>query len=522
MRIATLLSGVAVLACGALPLAAQPAPAQPAPKGAAVAALAAEPQPSVIDATGPVTKQILPNADARPGTAAVPTLDGAGTKAEEAPPTADAEPAGDKVPETREAKADPAPAEEENEYSDGIAATVNDESISDYELRQRMGLFLATSGIKPTEEERKRIRAQMLEQLENEKIQLQEAVKKKVTVSPTEVDRAINRLLDENHITIEQLRTTLGRAGATEEALRAQITAQIAWQKVVRDEYGDRPVVTPAQVDQELRRYAEGAGKPHYLVSEIFIPVDNPEQDGKVRKDAENIENQIHMGAPFPMVARQFSQNPTAATNGDIGWVHEGQLAPELSAQLTKMEPGQVSPPVRSVGGYYLLWLRERQEPLGTKIVQAPTAAASPDGTLPLARMLLPLAPNTPQDELEKVMKVAAQVRGTVQSCEQLAKVHDEMKGSVYMDLGSMKLAELSPQIREALSQTKPGEIAPPFTSDAGVEIIARCDKRVPVLTAYKMPTRDEVEDQLFEQQISALARRYMRDLKRDANVQVR
>jgi peptidyl-prolyl cis-trans isomerase SurA len=58
--------------------------------------------------------------------------------------------------------------------------------------------------------------------------------------------------------------------------------------------------------------------------------------------------------------------------------------------------------------------------------------------------------------------------------------------------------------------------------SEAGLEIIARCDKRVAVQTAYVMPTRQEVENQLFEQQISALARRYIRDLKRNANIQVR
>ena len=58
--------------------------------------------------------------------------------------------------------------------------------------------------------------------------------------------------------------------------------------------------------------------------------------------------------------------------------------------------------------------------------------------------------------------------------------------------------------------------------SEAGIELIARCDKRVEVQTAYVMPTREQVEDQLFQNQIAAMARRYMRDLKRDADIQVR
>jgi peptidyl-prolyl cis-trans isomerase SurA len=70
---------------------------------------------------------------------------------------------------------------------------------------------------------------------------------------------------------------------------------------------------------------------------------------------------------------------------------------------------------------------------------------------------------------------------------------------------------------------TKGGEAAAPFQDDAGIEIIVRCDKRAPPpRTAFAMPTREEIEGQLFSEQISAMARRYMRDLRRQANVQER
>jgi peptidyl-prolyl cis-trans isomerase SurA len=409
--------------------------------------------------------------------------------------------------------------------SDAIAATVNDESISDYEVRQRVALYLATSGINQqlTEAQKTRIRGQILEQLEAEKIQLQEAVKKKITVSPVEVDKRINGMMAENRFDIKQLRNTLAAAGASEDALRAQITASIAWQKAVNDEYGDRVNVTPEMVDAEMTRNAEGANKPHYHVMEVFLPVDNPEQDTKVRKDAEEVLNQLHQGAPFPTVARQFSQHPTAATGGDMGWVHEGQLAPELNAELGKMEPNSISQkPIRSIGGYYILGLRERQEPMGTKIAEAPTGPTGPTGTLPLARLLFPVNPNGPKAEIDQIMTVASQIAERYGDCDTLDKMHQKMNGTVFMKLGDTKLADLSPQIQKALANTHPGEAATPFASEAGIELIARCDKKAPVMTAYVMPTRQQVEDQLFQNQISALARRYLRDLKRDANIQVR
>ena len=81
--------------------------------------------------------------------------------------------------------------------ADSIVATVNDESISDYELRQRVALYLALNGINQqlTAEQRNRIRGQILEELEDEKIQLQEAVKKQITVSPVEVDKRLNGMM---------------------------------------------------------------------------------------------------------------------------------------------------------------------------------------------------------------------------------------------------------------------------------------------------------------------------------------
>jgi peptidyl-prolyl cis-trans isomerase SurA len=318
------------------------------------------------------------------------------------------------------------------------------------------------------------------------------------------------------------LRTTLNAAGASEDALRAQITASIAWQKAVQDEYGDRVNVTPDMVDTELARYADGANKTHYHVMEIFVPVDNPEQEAKVKKDVEEIVNQLHQNAPFPMVARQFSQHPTAASGGDMGWVHGGQLTPELNAELEKMDVNAISPPIRSTGGYYVLGLRERQEGMGTKISAAPTGPVGPAGTLPLARLLFPVNPRAPKAEMDQIMGVASQIGERYGDCETLEKMHDKMPGSVFMKLGDTKLADLSPQIQKALSTTHPGEAATPFPSEAGIELIARCDKKLVEKTAYVMPTRQQVEDQLFQNQIAALARRYLRDLKRDSNIQVR
>ena len=404
--------------------------------------------------------------------------------------------------------------------TDGVAAVVNDSIISDYDLRQRVALFLATSGMHPSADNVKAIRQQVLAQLETERLQVLEAQKKNVSVSTAEVDKAIDNILQDNHLTMDQVKKLLAGADVDMSTFRSQIAAQIAWTKTVQDQYGDRVTVSSTDVDDAMKRIARGANKPHFRVSEIFEAVDSPEQDAQVLKNMQGLLDQIRAGAPFEAVARQFSQNPTAASGGDLGIVQEGQLVPELDSTLQKMRPGEVSPPVKASGGYYLLLLRARIEPAGTKVPDPAEQAETDPGTLPLVRILLPIGPKPPKQLLENAMRAAGLLRQNIGGCERLQELVARMKGAMYFNLGKMQLSNLSPEIRDALSKTHPGETAHPFQSAAGIELFVRCDKAAPKIDVFRMPSRDEVEQQLYEEQMTVYARRYLRDLRRVANIE--
>ncbi len=152
-------------------------------------------------------------------------------------------------------------------------------------------------------------------------------------------------------------------------------------------------------------------------------------------------------------MARQFSQSPTAAAGGDLGWVYQGQLPAELDAELQKMEIGQVSEPIRSAGGYYIMGLRDKA--LGANVVLPDPATLKPVGPLTVARVLLPLPPNTPKAFQENAMKLAVQIHDHVSGCDGLPKVAEQVRGLVYQDLQKMglKITDLSPDIQAAIAQ---------------------------------------------------------------------
>ena len=92
---------------------------------------------------------------------------------------------------------------------------------------------------------------------------------------------------------------------------------------------------------------------------------------------------------------------------------------------------------------------------MGTKISSVPTGPTGPEGTLPLARLLFPVNPHAPKEQLDQIMQVANQIQQHYTGCNQLDELHVKMTGTVYMSLGDAKLSDLSPQIQDAMKNRK-------------------------------------------------------------------
>ena len=406
--------------------------------------------------------------------------------------------------------------------STGVAAIVNDLVISEYDLDQRTALFLATSGVRPTKETLPQIRAQVLRSVEDEILELQEANKRKITVTKAEVDKALQNIADDNHLMVAQIVASITSNGVTIETFRQQVAAQLIWQKLVSARYGTDILINDTQVDEAMDRLKKGADKPQFLLSEIFVAVDRPEDEMLIKASAEQITQQIRQGAPFTAVASQFSQTPSAAEGGDIGWVVQGQLGDELDHAISELRPGQIAGPIRAEGGFYVVQLRDRREPFGTMIQETKPVAADPTAALPLDRLLIPLPPNPDAMLKQRAMLLATNVKSQVRACTDLPNVANQLQGTIYTMLGEVMPKDLNPDLRDALAKTGPGEVVEPFFSAAGLEIIMRCDPAPPKLVAFELPTHEQLQQQLFVQQMTIFAKSYLRDLRRDAVVETR
>jgi peptidyl-prolyl cis-trans isomerase SurA len=409
------------------------------------------------------------------------------------PQATTAQPPADQNPETR------------------IAAVVNDEVISVADIKSRLRMVMLSSNLTDAPETRQRVASQILRTIVDEKLQMQEAKHKNITATDEEVNKAFAQVAKQNNMQPEQLEQVLKQHGIERSALTDQLTASIVWAKLVRRLVSQTNVVSDEEIDYALQRAKEAVNEPQSRVAEIFLAADNPQQDEDVRRLAERLSEQMRQGARFSAVAQQFSQSATAAVGGDIGWVRPQQLNPELGKAVAQMRPGELSAPIRTGAGYYLLLVLDRR---------SGRAPGPEDTLLHLVQIVFPLPPQ-PSEAMRRAAIIEAQnARSTAKSCEELLRIGKEKGSPQLSSEGRLRLDQIAPAMRNIVLGLQAGQASQPIVQKNGVGVIMVCEKGAPA--AATVPTREEIAETLMRQRLDTLAQRYMRDLRRAAFVDVR
>jgi peptidyl-prolyl cis-trans isomerase SurA len=240
-----------------------------------------------------------------------------------------------------------------------IAAVVNDNVVTTQDLGERIELATIATGLPDDPETKRRIAPQALRGLIDEALQLQEAERLRIDVAQREIDQAFATVAERNGMTADQLAGFLESRGVPAEALRRQLRAQVAWIKIVNSRVRPRVVVTNDQVDLAMKQGPTGEEEVH--LGEILLPVYRPEQEAEVLRDAAELRETLRTGASFEELARQFSVAQSAQAGGDLGWIPESGLVPELQAIVTGLQPGEIADPIRTPAGVHLIQLKDRR-----------------------------------------------------------------------------------------------------------------------------------------------------------------
>ena len=392
-----------------------------------------------------------------------------------------------------------------------VVARVNDDAITDFDLSQRVLFAIRTSGLTDSPELRQRMAPQMLRQMIDERLQVQDAKKLGVKPSDSEIAGRYAEIERAAGLGQGQFKQYLQSVGVAPDIATQQIEAQIAWGKIIRRKVRSQVDVSEAEVDDTLSRMRSNVGKTETRVAEIFVPVDRADGVDEGKRSADRIIEQLRRGAPFGAVAQQFSQGASAASGGDLGWVLPGALDPSLDAAIEKTQPRTYSEPVRSGAGWHILYVVDRR----------PFAAARPDDVkLNLVQLTLSLPANASPEEINRATADAQKAMSGVRQCSDLHVQARQIKGSTSGDLNGLRAGDLAanPQMYEQIPRLPIGGTAGPFRVAEGLQVVALCSK----VGGDGMPTREAIQQQLLIQKLDAAGRRYMRDLRRQATVDIK
>ena len=389
-----------------------------------------------------------------------------------------------------------------------IEALVNDDIISAYDLEQRLRFVILTTGGVNSEEEFIRMRSQVLKTMADELLQLQEAATFEIEIGDAEIQDAFSRMAQGMNMTAEQFADILEQNNSSPDTVYHQIKAEYAWQTIVNGRLGSQVTISDEEVDQYIERMHANKGKYEYRISEIYLIVDNPQRESRVRATADRFVEQLRTQQRFDAVARQFSEAATAARGGDLGWLSEDQMTDVMLAAVKNLEINGISDPIRSAGGFYIVQLTDRRRILDLDPL---------DVLLKLEQVYLRFDENTTDEKVRQWIEKAEDVKNTFVGCGKAEEYGKYMNASRSGDLGEHALRIFPAQLQKRLMTQKIGDPSDPIVSPDGVNIFYVCGKRQPEI---QEPNSDQIYNQIQQQRLAMMARRYLRDIRRDAIVE--
>lgn len=389
-------------------------------------------------------------------------------------------------------------------------AIVNGDIVTGTDIDQRLALIVLANDGKVSDEERERLRLQVLRNLIDETLQIQEAKANDITISQAEIDQSYARVAERFRRTPVQLAAYLREKGSSERSIKRQIQGELAWSRLLRRRVEPFVNVSEEEVKSIMARLEASKGTKEYHIGEIYLSA-TPENANEVLTNARKIIEQIKQGGSFAAYARQFSEASTAAVGGDLGWVRGPQLPEALAQAAEQLSVGQLAGPIAVPGGFSIVYLVDSRQVM---------MADPRDATLNLRQMSIKFAPNMAPAAATSRAEQFAKATQAMGGCGKAAEVA-EQQGAELVDNDRVRVRDLPPQLQDMLLKLSVGQATPPFGSQTeGVRVLVLCGRDE--AAAAGAPSFDAIMAQREEERVNARAQRYLRDLRRDAVVEYR
>lgn len=383
-----------------------------------------------------------------------------------------------------------------------VAAVVNDDPISTFDVRQRMRLMMVTRGITQVPPDAlPQFQAQALQELIDERLKVQEAQRWELEIPEEVLDEELERIAAAGGGSLDMLRADLSQHGIDIGTLREKVRADQAWEQLVRGRYGQRVNVTEDEVEDTMSQMKKDVLQDQFLISEICLPVERPEEREQMYDIGMQMIEQMRRGVPFRALAQQYSACPSAARGGDLGWMKETDLDTDMVNVVQRLGVGNVSRPIPQDAMLKMIAVRQ---------VREAAAAGEPAYAVAYAGVPASIGREMAEERLERLAETNA--------CS-----GNRLSTDVGPDVG-ITVLPMTPQssfdtvFHDVLANLEEGATSEIIESEGVFHRVIMCEKD----EGFGLPTRSAITNQLEAAELELLSRRYLRDVERDSAVDIR
>jgi len=398
-----------------------------------------------------------------------------------------------------------------------IAAVVNDEMISLYDLKARIALVAAFSGFDNTPETQKRLAPQILQQLVNERIRLQEAKRLNLKAKEGEINNEKSELESQAKIKPGNLMKSLKDNGINPETILQQFKAKIVWSKLVNRKFGRTIQISDEEVDEVINEIKHNKGKPEYLISEILLLTDSAQKAEESSNLATRLVQKILDGANFSTITRNFSQSSSAQNGGNLGWNRIGELGVDLAPVVQSLKPGQISNPIQTLDGIYIIKLNAQRTSGGLE--------GPPPGppTVSLRQLHLAIPKQSTPAQISQIKLLSKTLTKNVTGCSAFNTILKTSGSKLSGDIGTFKMDQISEEMKGLIKDLPIGKASLPSVSSNSVVVLMVCNRQTPIPIALDLDKiRRKIKGNLMSSQLNLAARRYLRDLRLESFIEIR
>ena len=401
---------------------------------------------------------------------------------------------------------------------DRIVAVVNKEVITLSELNEAVAgaeRQLARQGTRAPA--RQILERQMLERLILDKAQLQLARRRGIRIDELQLDRAVQRVAENNDMTLAAFRRTLEADGVPFDAWREDLREQIVLARVREREVEEKIQVSDTEIDlflEEMKtRPGEGA---EYNVAHILVRVPEqarPEAIAEARAKAERALAEARAGGDFARLAASYSDAADALKGGALGWRSHERLPELFAAALASLNPGEASEVLRSPAGFHVLKL------LGRRGV---AASSAPVEQTRLRHILIRPSESVSEDEAQRrLADLRTRILEGGADFAALARVHsDDATAARGGELDWVYPGDTVPDFERAYRELKVGEISRPVRTPFGYHLIQVLERRSADMSAERR--RLQARMALRERKSEEAYQEWLRQLRDQTYVELR